>query len=411
MELKLPNPPEFVNSLYCKKICDEAYEEIDNISKLSDDERYNLLIGYADSKKVGFAFTFYYYENCAIEREKKYEASNIDGINGSYSSIKHYVSRKLNDYLLSHNGEIDSWPYPDTTPIHKLLRHTSSEDDSWQYDSSNYIYFDYNYFHSKYVSKTETFKTEQRFRDTIERTISTYVDISKADDGFENPTNYLPTENEELAKMESELFSHNTTIEYHHGHVKDTRVNNFKKTIALIPTILIIINALAILYWSLSGKQGYESLTLMQYILQFGGKLNNEIVQIVSIIILLPTLLCAFFWNILNFIPSPFNIIAHFVVAAIIIALALGLNSFLKEKLNVKKNLFSIKELKAHYSEARNRIVEISSDSNYRKLDSIYNKNIDECKKVFSKWSDTWYRYYKATYTNSLFNSIKFRKY
>jgi len=116
------------------------------------------------------------------------------------------------------------------------------------------------------------------------------------------------------------------------------------------------------------------------------------------------------FWNILNFIPSPFNIIARFVVAAIIIALALGLNSFLKEKLNVKKNLISIKELKARYSEARNRIVEISSDSNYRKLDSIYIKNIDECKKVFSKWSDTWYRYYKAKYTNSLFNSIKYRK-
>jgi len=148
----------------------------------------------------------------------------------------------------------------------------------------------------------------------------------------------------------------------------------------------------------------------MQYILQFGGKLNNEIVQVISIIILLPTLLCAFFWNILNFIPSPFNIIARFVVAAIIIALALGLNSFLKEKLNVKKNLISIKELKARYSEARNRIVEISSDSNYRKLDSIYIKNIDECKKVFSKWSDTWYRYYKAKYTNSLFNSIKYRK-
>ncbi|MBE6731488.1 MAG: hypothetical protein E7564_07360 [Ruminococcaceae bacterium] len=410
MELKLPNPPEFVDIFYCKNILDEVYKETDNVSKLSDDERYNLLIGYADSKKIGFAFTFYYYENCAIEREKEYEPSDIEGINSSHRRIKSYVSRKLNDYLLSHNGEIDSWPYPYTVPIHKLQRHTSSEDDSLQYDSRNYIYFDYNYFYSQYVSKTETFTSEHKFRNTIEITTNTYVDISKADDGFENPTNYLPTENEELAKMESELSSHNITIKYHHESVKEIRANNFKKTIALIPAVLIIINALAILYWSLSGKQGYESLTLMQYILQFGGKLNNEIVQVISIIILLPTLLCAFFWNILNFIPSPFNIIARFVVAAIIIALALGLNSFLKEKLNVKKNLISIKELKARYSEARNRIVEISSDSNYRKLDSIYIKNIDECKKVFSKWSDTWYRYYKAKYTNSLFNSIKYRK-
>jgi len=294
MELKLPNPPEFVDIFYCKNILDEVYKETDNVSKLSDDERYNLLIGYADSKKIGFAFTFYYYENCAIEREKEYEPSDIEGINSSHRRIKSYVSRKLNDYLLSHNGEIDSWPYPYTVPIHKLQRHTSSEDDSLQYDSRNYIYFDYNYFYSQYVSKTETFTSEHKFRNTIEITTNTYVDISKADDGFENPTNYLPTENEELAKMESELSSHNITIKYHHESVKEIRANNFKKTIALIPAVLIIINALAILYWSLSGKQGYESLTLMQYILQFGGKLNNEIVQVISIIILLPTLLCAF---------------------------------------------------------------------------------------------------------------------
>ena len=115
MNVTLPKDPKFVSR---RTYCDLRIQVAEEVRKVagvssSDKEAYKkALIERADHYGMGFAFTFFLTEENYIDEHYRKDEDTIckdyQTVNSHHASIRSAVSRALNDYVLSHNGVIDS---------------------------------------------------------------------------------------------------------------------------------------------------------------------------------------------------------------------------------------------------------------------------------------------------------------
>ena len=238
----------------------------------------------------------------------------------------------------------------------------------------------------------DTVKSEQRSSDGIERTQTTYRVLGRTSEGPQNHNFFTYSKNPALVALERERYEAETTISYHKRHVRETKWNRFKSGIAWIPALWLLFGAIALLFWTFTGKQEASDLVVLQAIMQAitNAKLA-DIWNILLLIPLLPTLLCLTVWHLASLLPSPFPMIVCGVVAAVIVLLVWALKVKLNEKLNVEKEECSIKKLKKQYQDAQATLSKIDNSPEYARLLKEDQETQELGNALFSQWNNQWF--------------------
>lgn len=399
MKITYPKEPKFVSYREYLRLREKAREEVRDVSPRDKEAYEKALIEYARRHGMGFAFAFFSAEDSYIAEhysEEKF-CKDYASVNEKHSAIQIAASCAMNDYVLSHDGVIDSWPQPESYRLFKIYRRTEQYDDSYKDDPDNALWFTYNFFAPPYVvAANDTFKSEQRFKTGIERTVSTHSILKPRSDGPENNVCFWHTKKPELREYERKLWWADLKISTYKAEVRGVKWNRFKSAIAWIPAGLLLLNVLFLLYWTFSGKQDTSDMTVLQSLMQVvqSGE-RKDIWNILILIPLLPTLLCVTVWHLAQMLPPPFPMVVCLAAAAVVAGLALAFKYVLNKKLGVEKPKKGLKTLKKEYAEAQATVRTVNADAHYLELLKEEEERTETGKKLCKEWGARWFEEYK----------------